>query len=52
MRASAYPGEDPQSLPHPNEIVPLILELADGGKVPPLETVSFPDWKMQVAETA
>jgi NAD(P)-dependent dehydrogenase (short-subunit alcohol dehydrogenase family) len=52
MRASAYPGEDPQSLPHPNEIVPLILELADGGKVPPLETVSFPDWKLQVAETA
>lgn len=52
MRASAYPGEDPQSLPHPNEIVPLILELADGGKVPPLKTVSFPDWKMQVAETA
>ena len=52
MRASAYPGEDPQSLPHPNEIVPLILELADGDKVPPLETVSFPDWKMQVAETA
>jgi NAD(P)-dependent dehydrogenase (short-subunit alcohol dehydrogenase family) len=52
MRASAYPGEDPQSLPHPDEIVPLILELADAGKVPPLETVSFPDWKMQVAETA
>ena len=52
MRASAYPGEDPQSLPHPNEIVPLILELADAGKVPPLETVSFPSWKTQAATIA
>ena len=52
MRASAYPGEDPQSLPHPDEIVPLILELADAGKTPPLETVSFPDWKTQAAEIA
>ncbi|ESQ94387.1 SDR family NAD(P)-dependent oxidoreductase [Asticcacaulis benevestitus] len=52
MRASAYPGEDPQSLPHPNEIVPLILELADASKVPPLETVSFPSWKTQAATIA
>ncbi|CAL4867501.1 putative oxidoreductase YciK [Asticcacaulis sp. MM231] len=52
MRASAYPGEDPQSLPHPNEIVPLMLELADASKVPPLETVSFPNWKTQAATIA
>lgn len=52
MRASAYPGEDPQSLPHPNEIMPLILELADASKVPPLETVSFPSWKTQAATIA
>ena len=52
MRASAYPGEDPATLPLPNEIVPLILELADGSKSPPLETVSYPDWKLQNSPTA
>lgn len=44
MRASAYPGEDPMSLPHPDELVPLLLELADGNRIPPKTTVSFPDW--------
>ena len=44
MRASAFPGEDPMSLPHPDELVPLLLELADGNRVPPKATVSFPDW--------
>ena len=44
MRASAYPGEDPMSLPHPDELVPLLLELADGNRIPPKATVSFPDW--------
>ena len=44
MRASAYPGEDPQTLPHPDELVPLLLELADGNRIPPKTTVSFPDW--------
>ncbi len=44
MRAAAFPGEDPMSLPHPDELVPLLLELADGHRVPPKATVSFPDW--------
>ncbi len=44
MRASAFPGEDPMSLPHPDELVPLLLELADGNRIPPKTTVSFPDW--------
>ena len=44
MRASAYPGEDPMSLPHPDAIVPLLLELADPNKMPPLETVDFRKW--------
>lgn len=52
MRAAAYPGEDPETLPMPSEIAPLILELADPGKVPPLETVSFPDWKLKAAQYA
>lgn len=29
MRAAAMPGEDPMSLPHPSEIVPLIEKLVD-----------------------
>lgn len=41
MRAAAYPGEDPQTLPHPDEIVPLLLELCDPARIPPLDTVSF-----------
>jgi NAD(P)-dependent dehydrogenase (short-subunit alcohol dehydrogenase family) len=28
MRARAFPGEDPETLPHPREIVPLFLELS------------------------
>ncbi len=52
MRATAYPGEDPETVPLPAEIAPLILELADPGKVPPLETVSFPDWKLKAAQYA
>lgn len=52
MRATAYPGEDPESVPLPNEIAPLILELAEPGKTPPLETVHFPDWKRKATEHA
>jgi NAD(P)-dependent dehydrogenase (short-subunit alcohol dehydrogenase family) len=52
MRAAAYPGEEPESVPLPDEIAPLILELADPGKAPPLETVHFPDWKLKIAQFA
>lgn len=45
MRASAYPGEDPMSLPHPDEIVPLLLELVDPSITPPAETANFRDWR-------
>ncbi len=44
MRATAYPGEDPMSIPHPDEIVPLLLELADPAKSPTLHTVDFRQW--------
>ncbi|MBU4196073.1 MAG: SDR family NAD(P)-dependent oxidoreductase, partial [Alphaproteobacteria bacterium] len=40
MRAQAFPGEDPQTLPHPSEIGPLMVELARGDLTPPL-TVRF-----------
>lgn len=52
MRATAYPGEDPMSLPLPAEIAPLILELADAGRIPPVETIHFPDWKLKTAVQA
>ncbi|MGV9005960.1 MAG: SDR family NAD(P)-dependent oxidoreductase [Brevundimonas sp.] len=44
LRAQAYPGEDPQDVPPPSEIGPLIVELARGDLEPPLE-VKFRDWK-------
>mgnify|MGYP003632300693 FL=1 len=44
LRAQAYPGEDPQDVPHPSEIGPLIVDLARGDREPPLE-VRFRDWK-------
>ncbi|MFT4075531.1 MAG: SDR family NAD(P)-dependent oxidoreductase [Asticcacaulis sp.] len=52
MRAAAYPGEDPMTLPLPAEIAPLILELADAGQFPPVETIHFPDWKLKTAVRA
>ncbi len=44
MRAQAFPGEDPMTLPEPAEIVPLILELLDRERAPAPGVVSFPQW--------
>lgn len=45
MRAGAYPGEDPTTLPEPKEITPLIVELVRPDREPPRrEVVSFRDW--------
>ena len=45
MRAGAYPGEDPMSLPAPEEIVPLMIELARPDREPPRgRVISFRDW--------
>jgi NAD(P)-dependent dehydrogenase (short-subunit alcohol dehydrogenase family) len=43
MRGQAYPGEDPETVTHPSEIGPLIVELARGDLEPPL-MVSFKEW--------
>ncbi len=43
MRAEAFPGEDPESLPPPEAIGPLMVELARGDREPP-PYVSFRDW--------
>jgi NAD(P)-dependent dehydrogenase (short-subunit alcohol dehydrogenase family) len=41
MRAEAFPGEDPQTLPDPAEIGPLIVDLCRPDRAPPNETVRF-----------
>ena len=43
MRAQAFPGEDPETLPHPSEIGPLMVELARADRTPQ-QRVSFKDW--------
>ncbi|WP_312137998.1 SDR family NAD(P)-dependent oxidoreductase [Brevundimonas sp.] len=44
LRAQAFPGEDPLILAHPQEITPLMVDLARGDKEPPLFS-KFADWK-------
>jgi len=45
MRAEAMPGEDPQTLPEPAEIGPLVVELALADLDLPIKPVSFAAWK-------
>lgn len=45
MRAEAMPGEDPETLPDPSEIGPLVVELAQADLGLPRATVAFEDWK-------
>ena len=45
MRAEAMPGEDPMDLPHPSEIGPLIVELAQADLGLPKVNVRFDEWK-------
>lgn len=44
LRAEAFPGEDPHTLPHPDEIVPFALELVRADADPPIRAV-FREWK-------
>jgi NAD(P)-dependent dehydrogenase (short-subunit alcohol dehydrogenase family) len=45
MRAEAFPGEDPETLPHPDEIGPLVVELARSDPGLPKSSVLFREWK-------
>jgi NAD(P)-dependent dehydrogenase (short-subunit alcohol dehydrogenase family) len=46
MRAEAFPGEDPLTLPHPDEIGPMIVEIcADLALAAPTKTLNFADWR-------
>ncbi|MGZ8406967.1 MAG: SDR family NAD(P)-dependent oxidoreductase, partial [Caulobacteraceae bacterium] len=41
MRALAFPGEDPTTLPEPEKIAPLIISLAAGSSSPPRQVIDF-----------
>jgi len=45
MRAEAFPGEDPDTLPDPSEIGPLVVELALSCPGLPDKSVLFKAWK-------
>lgn len=45
MRKVAFPGEDPMTLPAPEEIVPLMVDLARTDQDPPAGVISFRGWK-------
>jgi NAD(P)-dependent dehydrogenase (short-subunit alcohol dehydrogenase family) len=45
MRAEAFPGEVPDTLPDPAEIGPYLVSLLEGDPGLPAETLSFPMWR-------
>lgn len=45
MRAQAFPGEDPETLPAPEELVPLFLRLADPALTETGEIFNFSDFR-------
>jgi len=45
MRAEAFPGEEPETLPDPAEIAPLVVELALSNPGLPDKAVLFSEWK-------
>ncbi|HVZ05301.1 SDR family NAD(P)-dependent oxidoreductase [Hyphomicrobium sp.] len=45
MRAKAFPGEDPASLPAPDEVVPLFLDLASPHCERNGEIINFREWR-------
>ena len=45
MRAVAFPGEDPENVPPPEALSPLVLELARPDRTPPAGVVRFQDWR-------
>ena len=51
MRAKAFPGEDPMSLPAPEEMVPLFLELAAPQCTKNGEVINFRDWRQTASSS-
>ena len=52
MRAKAFPGEDPMTLPAPEDMVPLFLELASPECVQNGEVINFRDWRQTTASAS
>lgn len=52
MRAEAMPGEDPETLPHPSEIGPLMVELAQADLGQPNANVDFSAWRKERGQPA
>lgn len=44
MRAQAMPGEDPETLPHPDDVAALFIELADAAYSGTGQVINFRDW--------
>jgi NAD(P)-dependent dehydrogenase (short-subunit alcohol dehydrogenase family) len=52
MRAKAFPGEDPKTLPTPEDVVPLFLELVSPGCDHNGRIINYREWvKARTAET-
>ena len=51
MRAKAFPGEDPATLPTPDDLVPLFLDLASPSCTRNGEVVNFREWRSATAAT-
>jgi hypothetical protein len=45
MRAKAFPGEDPMTIPAPEDVAPLFLELALPQSTLHGEVVRYRDWR-------
>jgi hypothetical protein len=49
MRAKAFPGEDPATLPPPEDLIPLFLELASPQSERNGEIINFREWRESAA---
>jgi len=45
MRAKAMPGEDPETLPAPEDVAPLFVELAEANCTDNGRRISFREWQ-------
>jgi NAD(P)-dependent dehydrogenase (short-subunit alcohol dehydrogenase family) len=52
MRAEAFPGEEPETLPEASQIGPLMVKLAQSNPGLPTTTVSFSSWSAARAQGA
>lgn len=49
MRAKAFPGEDPMTLPHPDDVAPLIVDLARPESQVHGQVIRFREWRERQA---